>query len=1835
MNSQVLDAAFQNALSALYPPFEITAPTVLSQVFGIIESDYQGDGLCCLLDFLIPAKHLLEHIRRIACAPYFENLFLHEGWPLCLREKVVIHLAPLSPFLLRPGDFYLQAGSFGEQSACVLLKYLSDDLHTVEEKHVPESSYLELFTKEWLEAINRGLEGVSLHICLVATGSGIAKVPWTEITIPEFVNRPKVIPNCISIKGSHQAGELEVNSSIEACIKPRTSFIVGKTDCQLSNHSVISSLSASNNLSWKASQELYPGLVKLDLGESSKKLSTLATQSLTDIVSQDTEGDYVDLLEISEEKKLDSSAKSLPPDVDFLSSTLIEGSTDATAMPSSGNTAFAPLANGDCSLSLASKEWDCGKVVNSDDGDCTPCVRRKLNKEMKPQEMKCRYRESYMAALQNPVNFGSGLMNTILEEADMPKQEAFSIHLININSLKSQPHNLKSQGQAVSARPFSLSPQNTSVQHTKTGAPTNQEQFNEPKFSSYTKKGPSGSESPTFGNKFSFLKNPWTSAASGDISLPETVTNQHGGPWKKMSSVCSPRLSRAKPIGKALDQTSATPLEVTSIQKMASRKGLWISVVGAPVREPVQTGLTSEKLILCQDLSAKLLYSGIACLPGSRDKLGRSFIQLTTDSPAWDAPWCTDREVTQLLLYLSSIPRKEVRDMGLIIAVDARKKLPSPILYSALQTVQVSSACIHSLLILVEKDAVSSVEKLPGVQVEVLTSLKTLNRYFEHGQLTWDLGGTFPYCHSEWVQFCQKLDPFTADLRKASELLQNSIEELEQDNLLEATQEAAERISKYRDMMKTVLNDSRLVSLQREGGATLARLRKEASHLSFSEDVRNAVDSAVALYNQMEEKVHALVTKSNKSLEQLESLLKIRELESEFDKLSRWMDREGASQLHQLAALEWSLENIERAHQQFTEFFNQATAHYNCGITLFKEATELKGSIVPEIENFMEVKSIFQTKLTDFYTSAERQKVELDTLLNLYRFCEKITTVICDCNHHLTRLKLDERKLATPETSKCLESCLQKLAAEFSAERFQEMKLQAYALSSCKGLALWNETWLKGQETKQLLEETLAKSKESQPMAEASDSKERESFGLLLKDSSPTDLEEEPHKCAKDYKVDADEFRSRDRMGSDSTSIIGIHLEAEVSTTSPKMAISSKDDKYVFVEEDEILGVPQGSNATVEAEIKASDEEYPGHRKVVAQNSSNEAFENLHPSIQNSSKLHPSQPSCLNSRHFPWTALGRSHSGEYRSLSTPQTHPLKKRSQCFPFSRHASFSAENSSSHDSTEGSSLVCHFLPVGCTCPGLPWAQGTNSKITHAEENGTNNQTKSNFVLWRIMEELLGTEKDYVGSLGYILSHYLPEMERGDLPQGLRGQRAAIFGNLEKLHEFHSQLFLHELKGCWKDPLRVGRCFLRHKERFRLYAFYSKNKPQSDVLLAEHGAAFFKRKQQELGDKMDLSSYLLKPIQRISKYNLLLEDMLRECDPSRDKAQSELRAAQQVVRFQLRHGNDLLAMDDIQDCDVNLKEQGQLLHQDEFLVIYRKKKCSRHVFLFQDLILFSKTKKSIYGNDIYVYKQSFKTSEIGLTHTSGGSALCFEIWFRRRKSQDTYILQASSVDVKEAWTTDLQAILWDQAIKNRELRRQERALAGLGCKPFTDIQPSEAAISDRAINCAHFGKDGKSKQPSLAAFSPSFQDCHLPIQQLKPIGSGSSAGSASSLGDQSSSSSGRGSLSPLGCPQAGAVDSRKCFCYIHICLEEKRPDCERKEPVFLTDSSGSSEGSVCGFSSSESSNLSLMGGETEDGSFIDAASPRLLHSQNASALLSPPAGKSALPPNPHPLKE
>ncbi|XP_028391805.1 puratrophin-1-like isoform X2 [Dendronephthya gigantea] len=358
------------------------------------------------------------------------------------------------------------------------------------------------------------------------------------------------------------------------------------------------------------------------------------------------------------------------------------------------------------------------------------------------------------------------------------------------------------------------------------------------------------------------------------------------------------------------------------------------------------------------------------------------------------------------------------------------------------------------------------------------------------------------------------------------------------------------------------------------------------------------------------------------------------------------------------------------------------------------------------------------------------------------------------------------------------------------------------------------------------------------------------------------------------------------------------------------------------------------------------------------------------------------------------------------------------------------------------------------------------TNGELDEQSYHELSPKTKEK--LKYIVGEMVETERDYVKALEYIIQNYVKEMDSDALPASLRGRKNMVFGNIERLYDFHQRYFSQELERCVERPFQIGGAFLKWERQFFLYALYNKNKPISDELLRDHGSVYFRKRQEQLQDKLDLCSYLIKPVQRIGKYALLLRDMIRVIEID-SPCTTHLRHAQEMVKSQLRHGNDLLAMDSLRECDVNVKEQGRLLRQDDFIVWQSKKKHCRRVFLFEDMVLFSKTRKQASGADIFIYKSSLKTADIGLTESVGESGLRFELWFRRRRNvKDTVILQAKNMEIKTSWVIEITRLLWRQAVRNREYGLAEATTGiSVGSQPGEQVPTTRSSMFDES---SHF---------------------------------------------------------------------------------------------------------------------------------------------------------------------
>ncbi|XP_058132386.1 guanine nucleotide exchange factor DBS isoform X20 [Dasypus novemcinctus] len=355
---------------------------------------------------------------------------------------------------------------------------------------------------------------------------------------------------------------------------------------------------------------------------------------------------------------------------------------------------------------------------------------------------------------------------------------------------------------------------------------------------------------------------------------------------------------------------------------------------------------------------------------------------------------------------------------------------------------------------------------------------------------------------------------------------------------------------------------------------------------------------------------------------------------------------------------------------------------------------------------------------------------------------------------------------------------------------------------------------------------------------------------------------------------------------------------------------------------------------------------------------------------------------------------------------------------------------------------------------------AKSEMNENQQVRSGSTGDEEESLAILRRhVMNELLETERVYVEELLCVLEGYAAEMENPLMTHlistSLQNKKDVLFGNMEEIYHFHNRIFLRELENYIDCPELVGRCFLERMEDFQIYEKYCQNKPRSESLWRQcSDCPFFQECQKKLDHKLSLDSYLLKPVQRITKYQLLLKEMLKyskNCEGAED-----LQEALSSILGILKAVNDSMHLIAITGYDGNLNDLGKLLMQGSFSVwtdhkkghakvkdLARFKPMQRHLFLHEKAVLFCK-KREENGEGYekapsYSYKQSLNMTAVGITENVKGDVKKFEIWYNAR--EEVYIIQAPTAEIKAAWVNEIRKVLTSQLQACREAS-QHRAL-------------------------------------------------------------------------------------------------------------------------------------------------------------------------------------------------
>ncbi|XP_031976065.1 probable guanine nucleotide exchange factor MCF2L2 isoform X7 [Corvus moneduloides] len=343
---------------------------------------------------------------------------------------------------------------------------------------------------------------------------------------------------------------------------------------------------------------------------------------------------------------------------------------------------------------------------------------------------------------------------------------------------------------------------------------------------------------------------------------------------------------------------------------------------------------------------------------------------------------------------------------------------------------------------------------------------------------------------------------------------------------------------------------------------------------------------------------------------------------------------------------------------------------------------------------------------------------------------------------------------------------------------------------------------------------------------------------------------------------------------------------------------------------------------------------------------------------------------------------------------------------------------------------------------------SQGGSSRVLVTSESDENLSTRRS----HIINELIETERVYVEELQSIIEGYASEMDNPNLvhliPSALQNKKEILFGNLPEIYDFHNRIFLKEIENCIENPELLARCFLKRKEDLQIYEKYCQNKPRSEALWRQCGdSIFFQECQRKLDHKLSLDAYLLKPVQRITKYQLLLKEMLK-CSKN-SEGTAELEEALATMLDIIKSVNDSMHQIAITGYEGDVSELGKLLMQGSFNVwtdhkkghnkvkdLARFKPMQRHLFLYTKMLLFCKKREeNTDGHEktaSYSFKNSLKMSTVGITENVKGDNKKFEIWYNGR--EEVYIIQASSVELKNTWISEIRKVLTGQLEACRE---------------------------------------------------------------------------------------------------------------------------------------------------------------------------------------------------------
>ncbi|KAK7925930.1 hypothetical protein WMY93_008240 [Mugilogobius chulae] len=213
----------------------------------------------------------------------------------------------------------------------------------------------------------------------------------------------------------------------------------------------------------------------------------------------------------------------------------------------------------------------------------------------------------------------------------------------------------------------------------------------------------------------------------------------------------------------------------------------------------------------------------------------------------------------------------------------------------------------------------------------------------------------------------------------------------------------------------------------------------------------------------------------------------------------------------------------------------------------------------------------------------------------------------------------------------------------------------------------------------------------------------------------------------------------------------------------------------------------------------------------------------------------------------------------------------------------------NTPEASSSSSSSSSLSPSPVSAAPPAVGTA--AQKQLTHADK------------LRKVIHELVNTEKTYVKDLRCLIDWYLKPLQRDSILT--QDELDVLFGNIVEMADFQVEFLrtledgirlvpnldcLERVEHFKKVLFSLGGSFLYYADRFKIYSAFCASHTKVPKVLDKaktdpNFKAFLAERNPRQQHSSTLESYLIKPIQRVLKYPLLLRELYSLTDPDSEE--------------------------------------------------------------------------------------------------------------------------------------------------------------------------------------------------------------------------------------------------------------------------------------------------------------------------------------------------------------